>query len=83
MATPCPCGVLSHNVLEERRHVVMTGILRVTNVLTVVMAGFQRVILNRNEVEADIVETGLPCRHDSSHSLLMSDVSAVTLLRRP
>lgn len=60
VAASCALGILRHDLLKEQGDVVETGIFRIANVLTVVVSGFERVVLNRDQVEADIIESGFP-----------------------
>jgi hypothetical protein len=47
-----------HHVAEELCDVASSGVLRVAHVLPVVASGLRRVVLQGNEVETDVVETG-------------------------
>src|SRR4051812_46646146 len=63
MAPPRALGILSHHFGKKRRDLIQTCVLGVPDVLPVVMAGLQRVILNRDEIESDIIKTCFPCCH--------------------
>src|SRR5687767_12493030 len=58
-----PLGVLLHHLLEELRDVVVPAVAGVADVLPVVVAGLQRVVLHRDQVEDHVAETGLPGCH--------------------
>jgi hypothetical protein len=64
MTLLCSSRIVPHHLLEEVRNVILTGVSGITNVLTVVVPGFERVILHRNQIEGYVVE---PCLA-SSHS---------------
>src|SRR4051794_33982527 len=63
MTLLCSSRILRHHLLEEVRNVILTGVSGITNVLTVVVPGFERVILHRNQVEGDVVESCLASSH--------------------
>src|ERR1700712_4266742 len=69
VATCGPVGVLGPDFFEERCNVVLSGVAGVPNVLPVVVAGFERVVLHRDQVEADIVESGFSGGHHRSSLL--------------
>src|SRR5687768_3020928 len=56
-------GVLLHHLAEERRDVLLAGVLGVAHVLAVIVPGLQRVVLHRDEIEGDVVESSLSCWH--------------------
>src|SRR5690625_92461 len=63
-------GILSHHPFEELSDLVFACVARVAHVLAVVVAGFQRVVLHRDEIERNVVEAGFSgChRHHSPSS---------------
>src|SRR3954463_12183960 len=56
-------GVLLHHLAEERGDVVQAGVLGVPDVLAVVVTGLERVVLDGDQVERDVGETGLTSGH--------------------
>jgi hypothetical protein len=48
--------VLDHDPLEELRVLVLAGVARITDVLPDVVPGLPGVVLNRDEVEAHVIE---------------------------
>jgi len=62
-------GVLDHDVLEERGDLVLAGVLGVADVLAVAVPGLQPVVLQEDEVEGDVIETGFSCGDVSASSL--------------
>src|SRR5215207_9935768 len=80
MAPAGPLGVLGHDLLEERRDLVLAGIAGVAHVLAVVVAGFERVVLDRDQVVGHVVEAGFAGRHISLPLLFRGPPSAGRLL---
>src|SRR5689334_22916961 len=58
-------AVILHRVAEELRDVVQPGILGVPDVLPVVVARLEGVVLDGDEVIGDIIEAGLSGSHGS------------------
>lgn len=63
MATPGSLRIIGHHLLEEPSDVVPAGVASIADVLAVVVAGFEGVVLDRDEIERDVVETGFACSH--------------------
>lgn len=53
-----PFGILGPDFREEQSNVVLTSIAGVTNVLAVIVARLKGVVLQRDEVKADVIEAG-------------------------
>src|SRR5690625_4346905 len=56
-------GILRHYLLEEFRDLLMPGVARVPDVLAVVVARLEGMVLNGYEVESDVVEACFACGH--------------------
>ena len=56
-------------LLEELGDLVLARIPRVTDVLSVIVASLQRVVLDADQVVADVVEAGLTGCHDEPPSV--------------
>src|SRR5699024_3046064 len=56
-------GVLRHDLLEEGRDLLLFRVAGIAHVLAVVVARLERVVLHGDQVEGDIVESGLSSRH--------------------
>ena len=69
MAFLCPLRVLLHHLAEERGDIIASGVFGVTHVLPVVVASLERVILNRDQVEGHIIESGFSGCHEISLSI--------------
>src|SRR5829696_742801 len=61
--------VLLHDLLEERGDLVLAGVPRVTDVLSVIVTSLQRVVLDADQVVADVVEAGFTGCHDEPPSV--------------
>src|SRR5690348_697527 len=59
VALVCAPRVLLHDLAEEVRDLLLAGVLRVPDVLPVVVACLECVVLHRDQVEGDVVEAGL------------------------
>src|SRR3954468_332960 len=59
-------GVLLHDLAEEASDVVQSGVVGVPDVLAVVVARLQRVVLDGDQVVRDVGESGLTRGHRSS-----------------
>src|SRR3954447_11408172 len=58
-----PLGVLGHDPLEDLGDVTLARVAGVPHVLAIVVTGLQGVVLHRDQVEGDVVETGLTGSH--------------------
>src|SRR5579885_3451538 len=59
-----PLRVFLHDLLEELGDVVLPGVAGIADVLTVVVPGLERVVLQGDEIERDVVESGFAGGHD-------------------
>src|SRR5690242_15148064 len=67
LVTACrPVGVLLHRLLEEGGHVLVPGVAGVADVLAVVVARLEGVVLHRDEIEDNVAEACLTCCHRCS-----------------
>src|SRR5215210_1577736 len=73
MAAGCALRVLPHDLLEEVGDVIEACVTCVPHVLAVVVSGLQRVVLQADQVVADIVESGFTGCHMAPPECLGTD----------
>src|SRR3954453_6116679 len=61
-----PVGILLHRLLEEGGNVLVPGVAGVADVLAVVVARLEGVVLHRDEIEDHVAKACLTCRHRCS-----------------
>src|SRR5699024_3739122 len=66
-------GVLRHDLLEEGRDLLLFRVAGIAHVLAVVVARLERVVLHGDQVEGDVVESGLSSRHGVRAPFLFAD----------
>src|SRR5690242_9310913 len=80
LVTACrPVEVLLHRLLEEGGHVLVPGVAGVADVLAVVVARLEGVVLHRDEIEDHVAEACLTCCRRCSPHWYRLDADALRL----